>query len=150
MNTLFIIAGVGLVFLLSAKKTRGIRNNNPGNLKRNGVDWIGLSDIQNDPVFFQFKTPFYGIRALAKTLLNYYEIHDLTTVQEIIGRWAPPEENVTSEYVTYVAHRVGLDPNEYISINRRIFKLVSAVIQYENGSNPFSDELIKEAIKQAQ
>ena len=45
---------------------RGIRNNNPGNIKKNGVDWDGLSEEQTDNTFFQFDDPVYGIRALTK------------------------------------------------------------------------------------
>ncbi len=33
---------------------RGVRNNNPGNIKKNNVRWLGLSEEQNDDTFFQF------------------------------------------------------------------------------------------------
>ena len=48
---------------------RGIRNNNPGNIKL-GTNWDGLSDEQNDDVFCQFKEPVWGIRALMRILLT--------------------------------------------------------------------------------
>lgn len=47
-------------------KPRGIRNNNPGNIRRNGDPWQGLAETQGDKEFFTFTTPVYGIRALAR------------------------------------------------------------------------------------
>lgn len=43
--------------------TRGLRNNNPLNIRRNNTKWQGLSATQTDKSFFQFKTMAYGYRA---------------------------------------------------------------------------------------
>ena len=43
--------------------SRGIRNNNPGNIRK-GEKWQGLSAIQNDSSFCVLKTTEYGIRVL--------------------------------------------------------------------------------------
>ena len=52
---------------MNQKLPRGIRNNNPGNI-RHGANWQGLNpkgrDI--DSAFCVFTAPIYGIRALAK------------------------------------------------------------------------------------
>ena len=60
---------------------RGIRNNNPGNI-RHGEKWEGLSDKQTDSSFCIFVSPEYGIRALAKVLLTYYKKYQLNTVKK--------------------------------------------------------------------
>lgn len=67
---------------------RGIRNNNPGNI-RWGSDWKGLKKDgkQQDPSFCIFKTPEYGIRALAKLLRNYKQLYGLNTPRKIISRY---------------------------------------------------------------
>ena len=52
--------------------TRGLRNNNPLNIRRNNTKWQGLSATQTDKSFFQFKTMAYGYRAAFKTLSNLY------------------------------------------------------------------------------
>ena len=39
---------------------RGIRNNNPGNI-RHGNDWQGISKEQPDPAFCTFVSPEYGL-----------------------------------------------------------------------------------------
>lgn len=51
---------------------RGIRNNNPGNI-RWGENWQGLKKDgkERDSSFCVFESPEYGIRALAKILINY-------------------------------------------------------------------------------
>lgn len=70
--------------------SRGIRNNNPGNIRR-GEDWKGLvRDGQDtDEAFCRFVAPEYGIRAMVLILRRYRQKHNLNTISEIIRRWAP-------------------------------------------------------------
>ena len=82
--------------------TRGIRNNNPANIRR-GCDWMGLADKQTDREFCQFVTMTWGVRALLVTLRTYVTKHHLHTVREIITRWAPPSDgNNTEKYIEFV------------------------------------------------
>lgn len=78
---------------------RGIRNNNPANLRRSLDKWDGLSLVQQDKAFFQFRAMKYGVRALLKTLYTYVHKHNLHTVKDIIERFAPTNENNTYAYV---------------------------------------------------
>lgn len=50
---------------------RGIRNNNPGNI-RHGANWLGLNPNGRniDSAFCVFESPFFGIRALAKAVVR--------------------------------------------------------------------------------
>lgn len=50
---------------------RGIRNNNPLNIRINGTKWEGLCPVQTDKSFFQFRTMAYGYRAAIKTIHEY-------------------------------------------------------------------------------
>ena len=119
-------------------KTRGLRNNNPGNIRRDGrTMWQGLAATQTDPSFWQFTDPVYGIRALAKILHNYNAIYGLNTVREIISRWAPPNENDTGAYVNAVAADLGVGPDEPINVDSRMNDLVAAIIHHENGTQPY-------------
>ena len=81
---------------------RGIRNNNPLNIRRNGSHWVGLRPKQTDPDFFQFQTMAWGFRAAFRILRTYWHAYGLHTVKQIITRWAPPNENATSSYVQTV------------------------------------------------
>ena len=129
--------------------TRGIRNNNPGNIRKSSDRWRGLAAEQPDAEFFTFTTPIYGIRALGKVLRNYQTRHGLKTVREIINRWAPPSENITSAYVAAVAAQTGIPADATIDVNQHIFSLTSAIIKHENGINPYPAELIQQGLSLA-
>lgn len=120
---------------------RGIRNNNPGNIVRSGVSWVGMSpDQSSDSRFVVFTAPEYGIRAMARVLSNYIA-GGYTTVQQIINRWAPPIENDTGAYVNAVASRVGVAPDTTINASY-IPALIDAIILHENGQQPYPQETI--------
>jgi len=72
---------------------RGIRNRNPGNIRRSGDRWKGLAPLQTDPAFSVFETPVWGIRAMAVILRNYQKRYGLKSLAQLIGRWArqPPK-----------------------------------------------------------
>lgn len=128
---------------------RGIRNNNPGNI-RHGANWQGLNpDGRNiDPAFCVFNTPVARIRVLAKVLINYKKIHGLNTVRQIISRYAPPNENQTTAYVQSVSKQLNVQADEVIDIEERgvLTVFIKAVIRMENGIQPYSDETIQQAI----
>lgn len=69
---------------------RGLRNNNPGNLRLSGDRWKGLRPVQTDKEFFQFTDMRYGYRAMLITLRNYRKKHGLKTLSLMIGRYARP------------------------------------------------------------
>ena len=120
---------------------RGVRNNNPGNLVKNDTDkWQGLAPSQDDPKFFQFADAVYGIRALARTLIKYQDVHDCHTPEQFINRWAPPGENDTSAYVAAVCNHMTSEISEYDlhdNIDMHEYKwlrsMVEAIIEHENG-----------------
>lgn len=86
--------------------TRGIRNNNPANIRR-GCNWRGLSNIQTDRKFCQFIAMVYGVRALLVTLRTYVVKHNLHSLRDVIYRWAPPSDgNNTEKYVEFVEKEV--------------------------------------------
>lgn len=120
---------------------RGIRNNNPGNI-RHGDNWRGMTASQPDADFITFKAPEYGIRAMGKLLGNYQSLYGLNTVAKIIDRWAPPNENNTGAYANHVAQQLGVGVNEAISVGDRLTQLVPAIIQHENGQQPYSADTI--------
>lgn len=141
-----MVVGVVVLMAYGYRKVRGIRNNNPGNLRRNGVDWQGLRQIQTDHDFYQFVNAKYGIRALAKLLINYDKKYGLDTVEKILNRYAPSYENDTSAYARFVASKLGVGVGERFDVVSRLKPLVLAIIQYENGVQPYSEETINEAI----
>ena len=92
--------------------TRGIRNNNPLNIRKSKDKWQGLREKQTDAAFFQFQTMAYGWRAAFKLLCyTYYNKYKLRTIKSIISRWAPPNENNTEAYIRRVTDRIGIGPD---------------------------------------
>ena len=112
--------------------TRGVRNNNPGNV-RIGAPWDGLAPHQTDPAFCQFIDAEHGIRAIAKILMSYQDIHGLHTVRGMIGRWAPLTENDTRGYAQFVAGHCGVGLDDAVSIHNLAFaaKMIPAMIAME-------------------
>lgn len=145
---------VGLLFIgggtVAFVATRGLRNNNPGNIRK-GQIWQGMSDVQSDPDFVQFTNPYWGIRALAKTLKTYQQKYGINTVAKIVQRWAPPTENNTTAYIASVSTRAGFDPNTMIDLNNvnTLERITRAIIHHENGVQPYSDSKILQAVKAA-
>jgi len=117
-------------------KTRGLRNNNPGNI-RHGDNWQGMAKVQNDASFITFVSPVYGIRAIAKIIGNYKAKYGLDTIAGIINRWAPPSENDTQAYIDDVSQSVGIGPDMPLQ-HSDMTALVSAIIKHENGVQPYS------------
>ena len=132
---------------------RGIRNNNPGNI-RHGENWLELNPNGRniDSAFCVSTAPVYGIRALAKVLVNYKRIHGLNTVRQIVSRYAPPNENQTTAYIQSVAKQLGVYPDTVIDIEERgvLTVFIKAIIRMENGIQPYSDELIQQGIELCQ
>lgn len=137
---------------MTTQTSRGIRNNNPGNI-RWGDDWKGLvpKDQRTDKSFCQFTNPEYGIRAMIIILRNYQRKYGLNTVTGIIKRWAPPNENDTQAYINSVAQATGVSPDQKIdtSDSRFMMKLLQAIIKHENGSQPYSFDTFVRAVELA-
>lgn len=122
---------------------RGVRNNNPGNIMKGDKGWQG--EVQgNDTRYATFATPEAGIRAMGKTLLTYQDKHGLNTVEDIVSRWAPATENNTAAYVATVAKAAGVKPDAPLNLRDPavLTAVTRAMIQVENGKQPYSDAQI--------
>jgi hypothetical protein len=131
---------------VASQGTKGMRNNNPGNIKKTSIKWQGAIGV--DGVFVKFASPEDGIRALSRILMVYNTKYKLSTPAEIMGRWAPPTENPTGNYVEFVAKRVGKKINDPINFRdkQELMKLVKAIIEFENGKVPYDDATILRGI----
>lgn len=141
---LFLLFIGGGVFMY--KKVRGIRNNNPGNIRR-GTVWNGMKKTQTDPDFIQFKDAVFGIRAINKILKTYRDKHGLDTVAGVVNRWAPPIENDTESYVLSVADKLEVSPDEKINIRSHAAALTTAIIKHENGIQPYDVTKIAQGVQ---
>ncbi|MEO1260568.1 MAG: hypothetical protein AAFZ15_17355 [Bacteroidota bacterium] len=111
---------------------RGIRNNNPGNLKAFNIGWQG--EVGSDGTFSIFSQYKYGIRAMLKDLTNDYVNKGKHTLRELIIEFAPNSENHTSNYISYVSNRTGINANVPFQNNYGHWKkIIQAMARFENG-----------------
>jgi len=128
---------------------RGLRNKNPGNV-RVGSPWNGLADRADmtdeqlaETEFCVFAHATYGIRVIVYLLLKYQSKHGLDTLDAIISRYAPDIENDTNAYAAHVSQKTGYAVDEPIDLTApETMKAVAmAIIEHENGSNPYTYEI---------
>ena len=123
---------------------RGIRNNNPLNIRRSKDQWKGMAEAQTDGAFVQFKTLEYGWRAAFYLLTRtYYHKYRLYTIRSIISKWAPSIENKTDAYIANVSRLTGIAPDEPIGIPSdqpaRWIAIGRAMAIQENGIDSIDD-----------
>lgn len=131
-------------------KPRGIRNNNPLNIRK-GNNWQGERTQQADQVFEEFESMTMGVRAGIKLLKNYITGYDghrqpCDTIEKIVLRWAPPSENNSRKYIERVSALTGIHPRQTLWFNRRqdIIAIVDAMIRVECGQ-PIDTKIIESA-----
>ncbi|MFJ5159683.1 structural protein [Pantoea sp. NPDC088449] len=133
---------------MTRSEARGIRNNNPGNI-RWGDEWRGLvpESLRSDKSFCQFISPEYGIRAMMIILNHYHTQHGLNTITDIIHRWAPPHESDTQAYIDGVSTVTGIPAQQHIDVTdgTTMLKLIRAIIVHENGYQPYDAAVFKRA-----
>ena len=117
---------------------RGIRNNNPLNIRRSKDKWKGIRAVQSDAQFCQFESLEWGWRAAFWLLTRtYYHKYRLFTIRAIVQKWAPAIENDTKAYIANVSRLTGIDPDEPIGIPSdqpaRWIALGTAMAIQENG-----------------
>ena len=134
----------------SGDSARGIRNNNPGNLEFSKTNpWVGQTG--DDGRFAKFETPEHGIRALGRNLLSYQR-QGIDTVSDIINRWAPPSDNNnTDAYIKAVCAQLGVTADQQLDASNpdTLKALCAAIIQHENGSQPYSDQQLATGVSAA-
>lgn len=122
---------------------RGLRNNNPGNIRRNSDVFQGEVNPSRDKEFKQFKNMAYGYRAMFKILSNYYNKYQLNTIRKMISRWAPENENNTAAYVSLVSSYSGIGPDDLISFDReQMIRIVAGMSKVENGREAVMSDVI--------
>lgn len=115
--------------------TRGMRNNNPGNL-RAGFGQIG-TDYGGYAVFPSREA---GYNAAARQLVGYHNA-GLDTINAIVSKWAPASENNTQAYVSSVVQSMnqkGFNVGAFSKLNLRdsgmLKALLDSMINHEVGN----------------
>jgi hypothetical protein len=100
-------------------ESRATRNNNPGNInfapwtKEYGAVLETISaGFKEEPRFAAFPTADQGWAALRYLLTSRYLG---LTVAAAFNKYAPPVENQTSQYVSFVCKETGLQPEDLLT-----------------------------------
>lgn len=116
---------------------RGVRNNNPGNIRKSKDVWVGQTG--HDGAFVTFATPAHGIRATGRNLLSYAR-QGYVTPEQIITRWAPPEDdNDTEGYIKFVSEYLNVPRDTRLDLTdlNTLTRLSMAIMIKENGQSEF-------------
>lgn len=118
---------------------RGIRNNNPLNIRK-GCCWRGERSVQIDREFEEFESLEFGIRAAIKLICNHINgsvssHRPCTNLAQLINAWAPPIENNTGAYIKAVEGMTGINRYQRIYANNRemVSRIVQAMAKVETG-----------------
>ena len=125
-------------------KPRGLRNNNPGNIRKNSDFFRGEVRPSKDKSFKQFESMPYGYRAVFRILTNYRNRYGLDTIRKMIERWAPDIENNTDAYIQTVSEESGIPADDIIYADNRemMIRIVAAMSRVENGVPAVMTEVI--------
>ncbi len=124
---------------MEKKISRGIRNNNPGNIRLSNDPWQGLSEVQTDKDFFQFKSMAFGIRAIARTLITYQDKYDIRTIRKMVERYAPEKENDTANYKDCVCGISGFSENQILDFHKyeELEPVIRGILFIENDASNY-------------
>lgn len=120
------------------KEPRGIRNNNPLNIRfKKYNQWVGkINEDKQDHDFEEFKSMKWGLRAAFVLIHNYITLWGLKTLADIIKRWAPADDgNNPMGYTNTVASRVGIDPKQELDFTDGVIMggIVQEMARVETG-----------------
>ena len=127
--------------------TRGVRNSNPGNIRKSKDQWEGA--IGDDGAFVIFDSPESGVRALAKNLQSYGR-QGYDSIEKIINRWAPPNENDTKAYIDSVVSATGIPATQSLDLSDpdTLSSLAQAISFHETGSR-YDPEVYQKGVARA-
>lgn len=121
---------------------RGIRNNNPGNVKRTHTKWQGsipadqvqsVLGVPYDPVMEQMFTPGDGVRMIGH-ILRAKAGRGLVTVDQIIRDYS---ETDVEAYITNVSDGLGVNADQALDVSAVLPTFATLIIQQENGEQPY-------------
>ena len=99
--------------LYKENQPRGLRNNNPLNLRITNTPWQGKITPNTDGSFEQFKSLELGIRAALVNIRTLIRRDRCDRLPLLIGKWAPNSDgNDESAYVKTVAAKANINEKE--------------------------------------
>ncbi len=125
--------------------SRGARTNNLLNVRPTADKndpWLGQTGVSSG--YAEFKDIDFGIRAGDRVLTTYGEEHKINTIEGVVERFAPAEDNNDTEaYIKLVSNKTGFKRDEEIDLSDSSVRdmLLSAMIKQETGEDVSRDQV---------
>ena len=125
--------------------------NNPGNVRPGAVDYAGQTGTalskKGSGRFLTFDTPQSGLNSMSNVISQIVRVKipdrfakgelasDKFTTRNLVSVYSPPSENNTSEYVDFVSKRLGVKPDDELSMSdsETMAKLIDTMVRHESG-----------------
>jgi len=132
----------------SSGASRAERNNNPGNLEFRGQR--GATPESGSGRFAKFESAAEGVSALVGQLRRY-GAQGRDTINKIITKYAPANENDTQAYVAALSKRMGVGADQALNLNdtETLSGLVKGISRHESGSDFLSNQDVLSGINMA-
>lgn len=107
----------------------GAPTHNPGNLRPPG----------SDTGFQSFPTDEAGLAAMARQIRLYQNRDKLNTIEGIITKYAPPNENNTRAYIGDVSQKTGFGAGQQLNVNdpETMARLIAAMVSNEQSKGHY-------------
>lgn len=125
-------------------ESRGLRNNNPGNIRKNNIRYEGEIVPSQDSSFKQFVDMAHGYRAMFVILYTYQKKYGLMNIEQFVMRYAPPSENNSNHYIKSVCKWSGHSQRAPLNTLTQsdMMPLVAAMSRMENGVEAVSVDVL--------
>jgi hypothetical protein len=140
---LFIVFKDRVMSVVGNFVVRGMRNNNPFNLRNSPkYKWKGQIGV-DDKEFCVFDTLENGVRAGVRNLQNGYFSKGLT-IRQILEKYAPSFENDTENYIRHVIKYNPDFSEDFIPItDEHKLSGCRGIVRMDVGYDAVGDEMIK-------
>lgn len=133
-----VLAGAGLA------SANGFALHNPGFIRKEMQQQVG--ELQTDGEYAAFIGPTAGIFAIARKLRRFGE--GTVPLRQFISAWANYRGSSATSYIAAVSDATGIDPDTIPQ--GKMAAILKAIIQRENGSMPYRDLEITQAVNMLQ
>ena len=118
-----------------------IATNNIFNIRVGKQPWLG--QVGTKKGFAEFDTREHAIRAWLVLMRTYRRRYQRYTIRDIVGRFAPPNENDTAAYVRYCAQQLCYSAHSPLRLAQVYCRLGVAMAWMETATKLTADDIWK-------
>jgi hypothetical protein len=114
-------------------RVRGMRNNNPFNLRLSSNKWRGkIYDNKQDSEFEEFESIEYGLRAGLINIRTHIG-RGKNTIASLMHTLSPTHENPTFNFINYIVDKSGIEADQIIEFDKETaFQIAVPIVMFES------------------